>query len=156
MKLTVLFILSFMCSVGFAQDYLYFKKKGSTKMKVLVLYQDASVKDLKTEQWTKGSVTHFSDTTITLDGTKYRFADLTSIRFGRGGWKFLGHSFKAGGILFGGIIAINGVINSDSFDQMAGPLGVAAGMYAGGWIFDWISRKGYQIEKYRIEHVVID
>ena len=125
-------------------------------MKVLVPYQQASIKDTKTEKWTKGTVTGFTDSTITIDGFRFNFSDVSAVRFGRNGWKFLGSSFKAGGAVFGGIVLVNGLINNDSFDQMSGPLIVAAGMYGSGWLFDWISRRPYKLEKFRIEHVVID
>lgn len=156
MKLLLTLTLTLFTLLSFSQEYLYFKKKGTTKMKTLVLYQKASVKDKITRKWTKGTVTEFTDSTITINALEYKFIDLEAVRFGRNGWKFLSTSFKGGGILFGGIVLVNGLINSDSFDQMSTPLAVAVGMYGVGWIFDWISRRGYALEKYRIEHIVLD
>jgi hypothetical protein len=156
MKLLLTLTLTLFTLLSFSQEYLYLKKKGTTKMKALVLYQKASVKDKVTRKWTKGTVTKFSDSTITINALQYKFEDLEAIRFGNNGWKFLGSSFKAGGVLFGGIVLVNGLINSDSFDQMSTPLAVAVGMYGAGWIFDWISRRGYTLEKYRVEYIRIN
>ena len=156
MKLLLTLALTFFTLLSFSQEYLYFKKKGTTKMKTLTLYQKASIKDKVSENWTKGTVTEFSDSSITINALKFHLENIEAVRFGNNGWKFLGSSFKAGGILFGGIIVVNGLINQDSFDQMAAPLGVAAGMYATGWIFDLISRRGYSLEKYRVEYIRIE
>ena len=156
MKSLFTLILTLITLLSFSQEYLYFKKKGTTKRKSLTLYQKTSVKDKESRKWTKGTVTKFTDSTITINDLEFKFKDLEAVRFGNNGWKFLGTSLKAGGVLFGGIILVNGLINDDSFDQMSAPLGVAAGMYASGWIFDLISRKGYTLEKYRVEYIYIE
>lgn len=152
----VLFLLSFTIA-GFGQEYLYFKKKNSTKIKRLDLMQKAAVKDKRTGVWTKGYVTAFSDSSITIDDEKrFHLKHVESVRFGKGGWKFLGYSFRAGGGLFAGIVLVNGLVNKDSIEQMSGPLGIAVAMYAVGWGFELLSRKGYSLEKFRVEYVVID
>lgn len=156
MKLFLTLAFTVFSLLSFSQKYLYFKKKGATKMRVVSLYQKASVKDKISEKWTKGTVTGFSDSTISINALEFHFNDLAAVRFGNNGWKFLGTGFKAGGALFGGIVIVNGFINQDSFDQIAAPLGVAAGMYALGWVFDLISRRGYMLKKYRIEYVTIE
>lgn len=156
MKLFLTLTLTLATFLSFSQEYLYFKKKGTAKMKTLVLFQKASVKDKVSEKWTKGVVTAFSDSSITINTLKFHLNDLEAVRFGNNGWKFLGYSFRAGGILLGGIVVVNGLINQDPIEQIAPPLGIAAGMYTAGWIFEFISRKGYSLDKYRIEYIRID
>lgn len=156
MKLFLTLLLICISQLSFGQEYLYFKKKGTAKMKTLTRFQKASVKAKVSGKWTKGLVSSFSDSSITINTLQFQLKDVEAVRFGKKGWKFLGHSFKSGGILFGGIVVVNGLINQDPIDQMAAPLGVAAGMYAMGWLFDLISRKGYSLEKYRVEYIKID
>lgn len=156
MKLLLTLALTFITLVSFSQEYMYFKKKGTAKMKTLVLFQKASVKDKVSEKWTKGVVTAFSDSSITINALKFQLKDIEAVRFGNNGWKFLSHSFRGGGILLGGIVVVNGLINKDPIEQMAPPLGIAVGMYAIGWAFEFISRKGHSLEKYRVEYIRID
>ncbi len=151
-SLSLLFCLFFM--MGSAQEYLYFKKKKKAKIIRVVLYQKFQVKVFGDKKWKKGQITYFNDSTIELNSNQvFHLKDIEAVRFGRGGLKFLSGAFQVGGAIFGGVILFNGLINQDSFDQMAAPLGVAAGLYALGWGFEFLSGKAYKLEDWRVEYV---
>ena len=154
MKLSLGLLFCLFLTMGSAQEYLYFKKKTKAKIKQVELYQKFQVKVHGDKKWKKGRITFFNDSTIELNGRDlYHLKNIEAVRFGRGGFKFLSGAFQSGGILFGGIILVNGLINQDSFEQMAAPLGVAAGLYALGWGFEFLSRQSYKIEDWRVEYI---
>ena len=155
MKISLSLLFCMFLTFGSAQEYLYFKKKTKAKLKRVELYQKFEVKVFGDKKWKKGRITFFNDSTIELNSnTVYHLKNIEAVRFGRNGFKFLSTAFQAGGILFAGIVLVNGAINQDNFsEQMAAPLGVAAGLYALGWGFEFLSRQAYKIDDWRVEYV---
>lgn len=154
MRISLCLLFCMILTLGSAQEYLYFKKKGTAKIKQVTLYQKMEIREFGNKKWTKGRVTFFNDSTIEIENNKvFHLKDIEAVRFGNG-FGFLAGAFKVGGIALGGIVLVNGLINQDDFsEQMAAPLGVAVGLYAIGWGFEFLSRKAYKLEDWRVEYI---
>jgi len=130
-----------------AQQYLYLKQTGEIPYKRLKVNDPIKIRVAKSPEWISGKITSIETSVIEINKTAYKLASIEAVRTYNEMLKLSGSTFLVGGVLFTGIVLINGLINSDSPLIRQGQVVFGSAMVSGGLLVRWLSRKTYHKSK---------
>lgn len=126
--------------------YLYIMRKGEVPAQRLTVGDVISVKQTETD-WYKNSITAIDTDRIQVGNRTYFLSEIEAMRTYNELGRIFGQAMMQGSLLIAGIGVFNGLVNED--DPVVYPrfLYWMGGIFTGGAILNWLSRKTYKVEK---------
>ncbi len=138
-----------------AQELLHVKKKQTAKMTTIELYDVVKIKAKNGEEM-KGQVSKITPQTILVNGYEFGFEEIEYIRTYHMFWRSLGKSLEYGGVMFGGVFLINGLITGASPLIAQGALIAVGSLIIAGIIIESASMQTYRLSKgWTLEPIII-